>query len=495
MKSTALRSIVVLLFICIASGCANIVPPEGGKKDTKPPKLLAVIPADSQLNSNISKIELRYNEYIELNNASAEVQISPLISLPISTVVVGKKTIIRIPDTLLRANTTYRITTNNAIKDIHEGNPSPSYTYTFSTGGYFDSLKLTGIVYNAATGLPDTGAFVLLYDALSSDSIVVREKPRYVTKIGNDGRFSFDGLPASKFKIFALHDANGNLVYDGKGEMIGFSETLTEALSDTVIPISLYSFKESIIDTLPAPEKTRKPNMASPKEVLKEVVRYTVEADTNINKRTFDITRPLKITFDKYADTINNARMFLTIDSVGTDVEVPFIVSRDTLNKSILYIKTAWKEDANYTFRLLKAFAKDSNNNEALPSKYTFRTRSDEDYGIIDIRLPLKYKDRKYLLMVTNDKDTVHYKPVSDTMVVLRKMTPATYNMRIVVDKNSNGKWDTGDLFEKLQPEQVIPYTNTIPLKAGWDSTIDFEPKPKPRMEASPEKRDKPPVK
>lgn len=187
--------------------------------------------------------------------------------------------------------------------------------------------------------------------------------------------------------------------------------------------------------------------------------------------------------------------MFLTIDSVGTDVEVPFIVSRDTLNKSILYVKTFWKEDANYTFRLLKAFAKDSNNNEALPSKYTFRTRSDEDYGVIDIRLPLKYKDRKYLLMVTNDKDTVHYKPVSDTMVVLRKMPPATYNMRIVVDKNSNGKWDTGDLFEKLQPEQVIPYTNTIPLKAGWDSTIDFEPKPKPRMEASPEKRDKPPVK
>jgi hypothetical protein len=69
--------------------------------------------------------------------------------------------------------------------------------------------------------------------------------------------------------------------------------------------------------------------------------------------------------------------------------------------------------------------------------------------------------------------------------------------MRIIVDENKNGKWDTGDLFEKRQPENVIPYKEGIPMKAGWDMTIDFEPrqKPKPRTEASPEKRDKPPVK
>ncbi|OSZ78336.1 hypothetical protein CAP35_08760 [Chitinophagaceae bacterium IBVUCB1] len=498
MKSAALRSIIVLFILSIASGCANIVPPEGGKKDTKPPKLLEVSPADSQLNTKASKIELRFNEYIQLNNPSTEIQVSPLISLPITSQVTGRKVVIKIPDTLLKDNTTYRISTNGAIKDLHEGNAFPPYTYTFSTGAYFDSLKLSGVVYNAATGLPDTGAFVLLYDFDTSDSIVVREKPRYVAKIGAEGRFAFDGLPSKKFRIYALHDANGNLVYDGKEEMIGFRDTLVEPLPDTVIPITLQSFKEIFIDTLTEKENKRKPAMFAdrkPKEKL--ILTFSINADTNINKRSFDVTKPLILAFDKYADTLHKDKMLLTTDSAGADVEVAYTMVRDTVLKNNVWIKAAWKDDALYTVRFMKAFAKDSNNNESAPVKYTFRTRNDEDYGIIDIRLPLKYKDRKYLLMVTADKDTVYYKPVTDTVVVLKKMNPTTYSMRIVVDENKNGKWDTGDLFEKRQPEMVIPYIGNVPLKAGWESVVDFEPKPKikDKADTSPEKRDKPPTK
>jgi hypothetical protein len=498
MKPTALRSVIVILILSILSGCANIVPPEGGKKDAKPPKLLQVSPADSQVNTKVSRLEMRFDEYVQLNNASAEVQISPLISLPITSQVVGKKVIIKIPDTLLKDNTTYRLSTNAAIKDLHEGNAFPPYTYTFSTGAYFDSLKLMGTVYNAATGLPDTGVFVLLYDYDASDSIVVREKPRYVVKINAQGQFVFDGMPARKFRIYALHDANGNLVYDGNEEMIAFTDTLALPRPDTIIPISLYAFKELFVDTLAAKETKRKPNMFADKKPKEKIIlTFSINADTNINKRSLDVTKPLILAFDKYNDTINKDKLLLTVDSAGADVEVAYTIVRDTVLKNNVWIKTEWKEDAIYTARFMKAFAKDSNNNESAPAKYTFRTRADEDYGIIDIRLPIKYKNRKYLLMVTADKDTLYYKPVTDTAVVLKKMNPATYTMRMVVDENENGRWDTGDLFEKRQPEKVIPYVGSIPLKAGWESVVDFEPKPriKDKADTSPEKRDKPPMK
>ncbi len=500
MKLPVLRSVIFFLMALLAVGCANIVPPSGGNKDTKPPKLLGISPTDSQLNNRVSKIEMSFNEYIELNNPSAEVQISPLLTMPMSVTAVGKKVTIRLTDSLLQPNTTYRISTNNAIKDMHEGNPFPRYTYTFSTGPYFDSLNLDGIVYDAASGMPDTGTFILLYDAKLSDSVVVKQKPSYVTKVTDGGKFSFKGLPYKRFHIYALHDANGNLVYDGKGEMIGFIDSTVAPVSEVVSSIVLKSFKEEIIDTNVLKKDKAERQIADKKLRTgeKQVVQYGLEIDTsNINKRTADVTKPLKVIFIKYPDTIKKNKIFVMRDSAGVDVEVPFTIRHDTLKKENLLIDIPWKEDATYTVRFMKAFAKDSAGNDAMPSKYTFRTKYDEDYGVLDIRLPEKYKDRKYLLLINNGDDTIYFKPITDTVVKMRKISPANYSMRIIVDENKNGKWDTGDLFEKHQPENVIPYKEGIPMKAGWDMTIDFEPrqKPKPRTEASPEKRDKPPVK
>jgi len=58
-------------------------------------------------------------------------------------------------------------------------------------------------VINAITGLPDTSATVMLYNASKSDSAVLQEKPMYMGKV-NNGRFSIKGLPRRKFKIYAL---------------------------------------------------------------------------------------------------------------------------------------------------------------------------------------------------------------------------------------------------------------------------------------------------
>ena len=114
-----------------------------------------------------------------------------------------------------------------------------------------------------------------------------------------------------------------------------------------------------------------------------------------------------------------------------------------------------------------------------MPGRYVFRTRNDDDYGKIKVHLPAKYNNTKYLLLVTTDRDTVYQKPVRDTIINLPRLRPDKYTFRIIVDKNRNGKWDTGDLFGKLQPEEVIPYPDKVILKPGWDNTIDFEQKPK----------------
>ena len=462
----------LLVLICFCAGCANITAPTGGKKDIIPPKLIAISPADSLLNTKVKRIDMTFDEYITVSDASKEVEISPMLSIQPTETGLNKKVTVKIVDSLLEENTTYRLSFGKSIKDLHEGNVFANYVYTFSTGSYFDSLQLSGNVINAATGTVDTGSvFVELYSAKESDSAVVRHKPKYITKADNNGHFVFKGLPRRSFRIYAIKDANGNLIYDGPagGEMIAFTgKTITPGDTDRA-PILLKLFQE-VIDS----DTKKSMDTVSGKKGLKrggalsEAV-YTVNVDTTKStKRTFDINNPINIPF-KDIPTINKDKITLTYDSAGVTMTPAISIRLDSVNKKLLRINTKWVEDAVYTLRLVKGFAKDTGGKDLPPSKYIFHTKQDEDYGKIHVHLPAKYDDTKYILMVIADKDTVYQEPVTDTVINLVRLKPAKYTFRIIVDENRNGHWDTGDLFGGKQPEEVVPYPDQITLKANWE--------------------------
>ena len=49
----------------------------------------------------------------------------------------------------LRENSTFTFNFGSSIVDYNEGNPLPFLNYTFSTGNYIDSLKISGFVKDA----------------------------------------------------------------------------------------------------------------------------------------------------------------------------------------------------------------------------------------------------------------------------------------------------------------------------------------------------------
>jgi hypothetical protein len=52
---------------------------------------------------------------------------------------------------------------------------------------------------------------------------------------------------------------------------------------------------------------------------------------------------------------------------------------------------------------------------------------------------------------------------------------PGKYKFRLILDKNGNGKWDSGDYVSKRQPEEVINYLGTIDIRANWDMEETWE--------------------
>jgi hypothetical protein len=46
--------------------------------------------------------------------------------------------------------------------------------------------------------------------------------------------------------------------------------------------------------------------------------------------------------------------------------------------------------------------------------------------------------------------------------------------MRIIIDRNRNGVWDTGDYDKGLQPEEVYYYPGELVVRARWDIEQDW---------------------
>lgn len=471
----------LLVLMLLGAGCANIVPPAGGDKDVTPPRLVSVNPADSQLNVRTSKIRFDFDEYIVISDAVTQVIISPILPIPPTVTALNKHVTISFPDSLLQENTTYHLSLGNAVRDNHEGNIYKANDYIFSTGSYFDSLRLSGRIVNAATGLADTAATVVLYGTKESDSAVLRHKPLYAIHADMNGRFNFTGLPQRAFRIYALQDKNGNLTLDDAAEWIGFLDHTVTPGADTAADILIRTFPRLI----PGDTVRKTTSSQVQQQSNSPAVGYQVLADTSdTRRRTQDITQPLKIRFPKPHGAINRDKIFLSYDSSGMTMEVPLTITVADTPEHVLELQTPWAENTVYMLRLQKGFAKDTTGNDFLPGRYSFRTKQDGDYGKLGIHLPSKYYGQDYILQVSNEADTVYQKPVTDSMVSLVRLSPGSYVLRIIEDRNHNGHWDTGDLLNHVQPEIVTPYEQTILLKAGWENQLDFEKEPVPNRKS-----------
>jgi hypothetical protein len=58
-------------------------------------------------------------------------------------------------------------------------------------------------------------------------------------------------------------------------------------------------------------------------------------------------------------------------------------------------------------------------------------------------------------------------------------LKPETYYLRLIVDNNKNGKWDTGDFEKNIQPEEVYYFSEKLECRAKWDLTETWNPKAK----------------
>ena len=144
LKQLTAAAIIAVVALPILVQCATIGTPEGGPKDTIPPVVLGVFPKSHTTNFSDKKIEILFDEYIQLKDQQKELYTSPEMKKKPTLLMRGKTLHVEIKDDSLKPNTTYAIEFGATISDNNEGNPLHGYRYVFSTGGEIDSLVMSG---------------------------------------------------------------------------------------------------------------------------------------------------------------------------------------------------------------------------------------------------------------------------------------------------------------------------------------------------------------
>ena len=207
--------------LLLAVGCARMGSPDGGWYDDDPPVVLGSTPADKATGVNTKKINIYFDEYIKLADATQNVIVSPpQLEMP-EIQAKGKKIVVELKDTL-KPDMTYTIDFSDAISDNNEDNPLGNYTFTFSTGQQTDTLEVSGTVLSAENLDPVPSILVGLYEDLADSAF--RTKPLLrVARTDANGHFVIKGVAEGEYRIYALQDADGNYKFTQKSEMIAFS--------------------------------------------------------------------------------------------------------------------------------------------------------------------------------------------------------------------------------------------------------------------------------
>ena len=139
-------------------------------------------------------------------------------------------------------------------------------------------------------------------------------------------------------------------------------------------------------------------------------------------------------------------------------------------------LRGEWRPDIEYSLEVDSAAFEDIYGLASKPIKQGFKVNSLDTYGTLLVNITSLH-DLPLIVQLLDAQD----KMVKETKTVngvaeFYYLKPQKYYMRLIVDRNNNGKWDTGNYDSDQQAEEVYYYPGAIECKAKWDLTESWDP-------------------
>lgn len=195
---------------------------------------------------------------------------------------------------------------------------------------------------------------------------------------------------------------------------------------------------------------------------------------------TMEPDRNLHITFDTPLAKIDTAKIHLycKIDTLWYRSRFQFRKVEDAPRE--YEVRGEWKPGIEYSLEFDSLAFSDIYGSVSNPMKLGFKIGSVDDYGSLFVTLT-GFESKHVIGQLLSQQDKVVKEAfTSEGNLQFFYIEPGTYFLRIIEDDNNNGKWDTGNYDEGLQPEAVYYYPEQLECKEKWDVSRTWNPTGKP---------------
>lgn len=183
-----------------------------------------------------------------------------------------------------------------------------------------------------------------------------------------------------------------------------------------------------------------------------------------------DLNMPLLFETSAPTASIDSAgfRIEELVDSVWMPVAAKIPSPPDSLQPMRLLTEMTWKPKTKYRVTIDSLAVTDIYGNHNRPFVQEVSTHAIEDYAALFFNIGDLGPDSAIVELLSSDKP-VRLEPVRNGVATFEYVTPGAYYARLFIDRNHNGRWDTGCVADTLQPEDVFYFSKKLNLKKNWD--------------------------
>lgn len=267
---------------------------------------------------------------------------------------------------------------------------------------------------------------------------------------------------------------NGDIIsYWIKDSTIANAEVLTTELiypvKDSTGVFKLYSDTVTLRYSKPAEtRRKRRQETEQEEQLLKLGINVTRGSTLDLNSN---------ILIESPTPVLNIDTSMINIlkieDTVEIEQDYRFFIDSIRIRK--FWIRLPWEENSSYKIWIEPGAFKDIYGFKNDTVKIPFRTKEMDFYG--NLIVSVQNVKAGVIVQLLDEKNNKLKKEhiENDKEVKFAYLYPKKYKLKVIFDKNKNGIWDTGNYFEKIQPEKVLFYSKEINIRANWDLEIDWD--------------------
>ncbi len=191
------------------------------------------------------------------------------------------------------------------------------------------------------------------------------------------------------------------------------------------------------------------------------------------NSSSMDVNAEYSIEFAEPVLSIDTTYIHVTKavnDSTWVDIPYVFRQSENNIRTYVIYAE--WRPDEQYQIEIDSAAFHGLYGGTSQKFLEKIKFRSLDEYAVLYLNIP-GTGNKAIVQLLNASGDFVAAQHTEANRCSFYFIKPGKYYLRLIMDENGNGVWDTGDYAKKIQPERVYYYPHQLDLRALFEYTQD----------------------